>query len=141
MIRIPTDYKILKLVYKEYKHDFANFDKSKRNAKVYVPIDIDKLSTKLNVDQDIIFGRLYYHCNEKYSYKNTDGSIVKFFALSLGPDDRTDVHCIQFPLMASILADLEEQRKRFRISTVIALVSIFIAAAALGISIATNVQN
>ncbi len=62
-MKIPTDFEILKMIYQDYYGDFSNYSKSNpsRSCKNYVPIDIRKIANKLNVDGDIIFGRLYYH--------------------------------------------------------------------------------
>ena len=67
---------------------------------------IREIAKILNVDADIVFGRLYYHLNEKFSYKHDDGSKVEFFALHVGDES----HCINFPYLASVLADLQEKK-------------------------------
>lgn len=59
-----TDRKILQTIHDEYLSQFGNFDKNLlepiRSSKIYVPIDCKAIATKLRVDPDIIFGRLYY---------------------------------------------------------------------------------
>ena len=124
MTKIPTDLKILGVIYDRYYDNFhAYSDENKiRSSKIYVPIDVEEIAKSLKVDVDIIFGRLYYHLNEKFSYKH-DGSKVEFFALCVG----SDRHCINFPYLASVLADLEDQNRKYRTATTIAVLSLIIA--------------
>lgn len=136
-MRVPTDIEILECIYKNYYHDFAAFDKDPtiRAAKIYVPIDSNLIGKELNVDGDIIFGRLYYHLNNKYSYHRADHTKVEFFALTITSGMRHSINAIQFPLMASVLADMQAERKRFKIGNWIAVGSLIISLAALIISI------
>ena len=107
-MKIPTDLQILEKIYNKYYHKFESFEegKSDRNTKIYVPIDVNQIGDELGVDGDIVFGRLYYHLNHKFSYKNKDESEVNFFALRLG-SEKVDVHSVHFPYLASVLADLK----------------------------------
>jgi hypothetical protein len=57
-----------------------------RSSKIYVPIDISRISRKLKVDPDTVFGRLYYHLDKKHGHKQADGSSVHLFMLSAGQD-------------------------------------------------------
>ena len=123
-MNIPTDLKILNAIYNSYYSTFESFDKDKptRSNKVYVPIDVDKIGKELSVDGDIIFGRLYYHLNNKFAYEDEKGK-VHFFAIKIG----SDKHCIQFPYMASILADLRRENRKYRTATTIAVISLMIS--------------
>jgi hypothetical protein len=69
--------------------------------------------------------------NEKFSYQHDDGSKVEFFALGAG-DDR---HCVNFPYLASILADLQDQNRKYMTATLIAVLSLIIAILSIVISI------
>jgi hypothetical protein len=137
-MKTPTDLEILDIIYNQYYRTFKGFVKGRdRQSKVYVPIDVDLIGRKLYVDGDIIFGRLYYYLNKKYSYKPEDGSaMVEFFCLSIGGLGREDKHCIQFPLMGSVLAEMRHEKKKYRISTALAILSLVISIAAVVISIA-----
>jgi len=132
MTKIPTDLKILGVIYDRYYDNFhAYSDENKiRSSKIYVPIDVKEIAKSLNVDADIVFGRLYYHLNEKFSYKRDD-SKVEFFALGVG-DDR---HCINFPYLASVLADLKDQNRKYLTATIIAVFSLIIAILSIMIAI------
>ena len=58
-MKIPTYLQIFQLIFNSYYDDFESFSKQKKNreTKNYVPIDIELLAEKFNVDGDIIFGR------------------------------------------------------------------------------------
>ena len=99
-------------------------------------ISIDKwygfqLNFGMVFNRYIQFGRLYYHLNKKYSYKNNDGSIVEFFARVIG----VDKNCIHFPYMASVLADLKYENRKYRTATIIALVALGISLVSLSIAL------
>jgi hypothetical protein len=133
--RIPTDIKILRLIYDRYYDTFRAYSSEKKDrcSKTYVPIDIGETAKSLDVDADIVFGRLYYHLNEKFSYKRDDGSKVEFFALRVGNEH----HCVNFPYLASVLADLQDQSRKYVTTTLIASLSLVIAIASILISVFT----
>jgi hypothetical protein len=130
----PTDLAILDTIYEDYYDSFAAFSKNPndRRSKIYVPIDIESVADKLGVDADIIFGRLYYHLEERYGYARQDGVKIRFFALRIGEDK----HCIHFPYLASVLANLRDDRHRHVSATTISIVSLALALASLVISLA-----
>ena len=103
----PTDFEILKAIRDHYYDSFASFDKNAptRLSKIYVPIDIELIAEKFGVDSETIFGRLYYYLDKKYSYKNEDGSIAKFFVNSLHSVSSKDKHLINFPLLDIIVSE------------------------------------
>ena len=118
MKRIPTDLKILTSIYDRYYGVFSAYeeDPSSRNSKTFVPIDIAAIAKELRVDPDIVFGRLYYHLENKYGYGTTygpEGARVHFFAKNLG-DERD---CVHFPYVASVLASLREEDRKFTSTT------------------------
>ena len=133
MRKPPTDLKILRRIYRKYYSVYSQFsrDAKNREAKVYVPIDVNMIAEELKTDKDIIFGRLYYDLEKKYGYKQDDGSHVSFFAQSIGKDK----HCIQFPYMSSILALLENENKKYKTAIGISFISLLIAIVSLMLSI------
>lgn len=130
---LPTDLQILNTIYNKYYDKFKSFSKkdSDRSAKNFIPVDIKLIAQKLGVDVDIIFGRLYYHLEQKYGYSRSDGSKVVFFALKVGADK----HCINFPYMASVLANLRDREKKYSIPTNITIFLLIIAGLSLLVSI------
>jgi hypothetical protein len=130
---LPTDLKILDAIYNRYYETFVSFSESDKNrsSKILVPIDITTLAKDMGVDPDIIFGRLYYDLEQKYGYKHENGLTVHFFARQINED----INCINFPYMASVLAKLREENRKYHIATTVAIVSLFVSAAAILISI------
>ena len=130
-MRVPTDLEILTRIYDRYYSKFAQHSDapSERPVKILVPIDIASIAHELGVDGDIVFGRLYYHLEPKYGFKSGDAH-VRFFALEAGGVR----HSINFPLMASVLASLQDESRRFRWSTWIAAGALLISVVALCIS-------
>ena len=125
-MKAPSDRKILSTIYDAHYKEFETFTlgaENGRSSKVLMPIDCKFIAQKLKVDGDIVFGRLYYHLQEKYGYTRQDGSNVAFFTLMAGGDR----HCINFPLMASVLAGLEEERSKFQLATWLSTFAIVIS--------------
>jgi hypothetical protein len=130
MMKIPTDRKILELIYKEYKNTFKEYIKGDdtRESRIYVPIDCAKLAEKLNTDRDIVFGRLYYYLDQKYGYKRDDGSSVHLFSLAVGKD----VKCVNFPMLASVLASLRSEYTKFIVPIIVSTISVIVALVSAG---------
>lgn len=66
-MKLSTDLEILNSIYKEYYEAYSNFregEENGRDSKAYMPIDIKLITSKLNVDAGIVFGRLYIHLNK-----------------------------------------------------------------------------
>ena len=84
---LPTDLEILEAIYDRYYDDFQSFTVATpdRPAKNYVPIDIPALASKLRVNPDIVFGRLYFHLQAQHGFELVDGTNkikVPFFTKS-----------------------------------------------------------
>ena len=133
MTILPTDLQILNTIYNQYYDKFKSFSKNDpdRSSKIFIPIDITLIAKELEVDVDIIFGRLYYHLEQKYGYKRPDDTKVAFFTLKAG----VDKNCINFPYMASVLANLRDREKKHSIATKIAIFSLIIAGTSLIIAV------
>ncbi|MCR9595598.1 hypothetical protein NB525_16585 [Vibrio alginolyticus] len=132
-MNIPTDKEILELIYKKYKNDYLSYknDKSIRKAKIFVPLNIEDISSDLKTEADIVFGRLYYHMDEKYGYKRSDGSNVNFFVLKIGEDK----YSVNYPLMVSVLASLRAENKKFFVPVMISILSTLVAITTLSLKI------
>jgi hypothetical protein len=129
MSKIPTDLKIFETLYKAYESEFESRSQSETSgqSKIYVPVDIDEVAKKLGTDAHILFGRLYYHLDERYRYQQDNGSMVHLFAIVVGDEK----HCINFPYLVGLLADYRLQDRRNLWALGISILSIVIAAAAL----------
>lgn len=132
----PTDLEILDRIYECYYREFEQYTDQEdgRAAKIYVPIDLEKVADELGVDADIVFGRLYYDLEKRYGYAQDDGSKVHFFALKIGGD----AHAVNFPYLASVVAQLRAKKEKHLTATVISIVSLLIAIASIGISLISS---
>ena len=120
-MKLPSDLKILTEIYERYYEEFKKFsqeDKT-RECKVYVPIDIKTVAANLKTDEYILFGRLYKHLNKKYE-GNEESPL---FSMKVGKDK----HAIHFPLLASVLAGLKEERNRQNISMYLSVAAFVIS--------------
>jgi hypothetical protein len=133
MKRTPTDIEILDRIYDNYYDEFSSFSKDKPNRqnKTFIPIDIERIASQLNVDVDIVFGRLYYDFEKRFGYKNDDGIIVHFFASKFG----NEKHCINFPFAASVLANMRDEKKKYGLSTGIAILSLIVSVVSICLSV------
>jgi len=136
MKKLPTDLQILNYIYDTYYRQFIEFSKDNptRSASIFVPIDIEMIANKFGVHEDIIFGRLYYHLEKKYGYQNKNGTGVPFFALKVG----SDKYCINFPYMASVLANLQDVEEKYITATKMSQWALFIAVTSAIISFFSN---
>ena len=109
--RLPTDREILAAIYKRYSAKYAEVSTSKdtesSDNRIYLPVDLAAVADELRVDGNLVFGRLVYYLDRKYAFRSErDGSWT--YLLWLRFDRPEGRHCINFPLMASVLAGLEE---------------------------------
>ncbi|MFY1663744.1 hypothetical protein [Pseudomonas sp. Pseu.R1] len=128
-MKCPSDREILSIIYKMYYEEFQNFShvvESGRASKIYIQISCQAVAERLNVDKDIVFGRLYYHLQKKHGYTQDDGSKVLFFGTV-----ENDLHCVNFPLLGSVLAGLQEEASKFRLATGISFLAMAVAIVAL----------
>lgn len=136
---LPTDLEILEKIYEKYYPEFSSYSKDSptRSTKNYVPIDIEALSEEFGVDGDILFGRLYSYLEKKHGYKQDDGAFVHFFTISVG----SDRHAVNFPLLSSVLADLQDDHRRFRLTTIISASALVISIISIAVSIGTTIVS
>lgn len=131
-MKLPSDIQLLNCIFNKYKNTFSRFEIDKsRSSKIYVPIDCKEVANDLNTDPDIVFGRLYYHLEQKYGYEQSDGSKVHLFALKVGNDSK----CVNFPLLASVLAGLQEDSRRHFVAQGIALGALIVSVTSLLIAL------
>jgi hypothetical protein len=133
MKRLPTDREILRAIYDRYYSDYMSFDKASplRTAKNYVPLDIPEIAASLGVDGEVVFARLYYHFRPKFTL--VDGKTrTPFFAKQLfDSTDPKDRHVVNFPMLTSVLADLDYEYRKTRLPLRVSMFSAGISVAAL----------
>lgn len=111
-----SDRMLLKAIYDQYYEEFCAYDKdsSSRASKIYVPVDCQKLAKQLDLDPDVVFGRLYYHLGRKYRFTEADGKTVSLFELRIA----NDKHLINFPFLSAVVADLEQSFARYSMTLI-----------------------
>jgi hypothetical protein len=92
-----------------------------------MPIDVPALAEKLGTNPDELFGRLYFHLDNKYQYQKSDNSFVHLFALQAGGDR----NCINFPYLAAVLSEHRSEHRRNLLSIGLSVLSLIIALSAL----------
>lgn len=128
MDEIPTDLEILEDIYYRYHDEFRKYAKKEpdRIARIRVPVDVEEIAEACGVEEDMIFGRIFYHFNKKYSYKDHNGEITTFFTT-----EKFEGLSVVFPLVASILADKYQEKKRDQIVNILLSTAITISIIAL----------
>jgi hypothetical protein len=129
MPKLPTDLEIFECIYDLYLAEFRieTKENSTRSSKIYVPVDLEKVASKLDSDAHELFGRLYYHLDHKYGYKQENGAHVNLFTPAVGGDR----HSVNFPYLAAVLAEHRLEDKRNKWSLRISLVALGVAIASL----------
>jgi UDP:flavonoid glycosyltransferase YjiC (YdhE family) len=141
MKTLLTDRQILRAIYELYYDDFVSFERSNkaRDSRIYLPIDIPAVARRIDMAPELVFGRLYYHLAPKHG--RTDAQIsVPFFEKTF-PNRVTgkpDLHVVNFPVLESILANLEYEERKFRLPIVISAGSMVIAIAGVAVNIFLN---
>jgi hypothetical protein len=133
MSRTPTDLQILNTIHDRYYDEYVRFDEDSpsRSSKIFVPIDIEGIARELDVDPDIVFGRLYYHLEKRYGYEVEENVRLHFFTPRLGKD-RNAIH---FPYLSSVLSDLRSQNRKYVVATSMAGVALLISVVSFCISV------
>jgi len=109
MSRIPTDLEIMEELYERYFESFRKYatEDPDRIARIRVPINVQEVAEACGVEEDMIFGRIFYHFNKKYSYKDEKGNVTTFFIT-----DKFEGLSVNFPIIASVLADLRTEKRQ-----------------------------
>lgn len=126
MRQLPTDLEILDEIYERYYDTFVS-EKRSRISVPYVPIEICRIASALRIDGDIVFSRLHFFLDGKYKYQQSNEFWVHFFYLKFEERGKVDRHCINFPYMASVLAELRVERQRRRADVTLARIAIIVA--------------
>jgi hypothetical protein len=138
MRRIPTDKAILEAIWSRHHRGYEQVSQGEAiegiDNKIYYPVDLKSVALDLKADGNIIFGRLHYYLDEKHGYKRQhDGSEVHLFTLRFGQP--AGAHWINFPLLASVLASLQDDDRRHRGARWLSILSLCVSAAALALSL------
>jgi hypothetical protein len=125
MNKLPTDRKSLKCIFDTYKSDYPGpKDATGRGANdPFMLVDLVKIADKLHCAPELLFGRLYYHLDPKYRYKQDDGARVDLFLSNL----KNKGHAVHFPFLASVLAGYEEEHRKLFWSMVFSITALVLS--------------
>ena len=132
-MKLPTDRYVLQCIYEMYESSYPGplNDSGRPKNDPYIAIDINSVAAKVDCNPELLFGRLYYHLDAKYRYKNPDGSLVPLFQLQLA-DKR---HAVQFPYLAAILAGLNQDYRRHLVPLCLSAIAVGVSVTSLFVSI------
>jgi len=74
------------------------------------------------MDIELLWGRLYYHLDKKYSFQNNN-EITHLFLAKIG-DDR---NAINFPLLSATASELNESHKRFTVPIALSIIAVAVS--------------
>jgi len=144
MKRVPTDREILEDIYTRYYTKYtevsSGLDTHASDNRIYLPVDLAAVAAELGVDGNIVFGRLYYYLDRKYAYQppgssEKEGAWVHLFWFRPGSPQGN--HWVNFPVLTSVLASLQEEDRRVKWTRSIAIGSLAVSVVALALSAAT----
>ena len=132
MYKNPTDLELLECIFEYYRPEFEKFDEdnSIRKGKIYVPIDCKLIAKKLKADPELVYGRLYYHLANVYKYQQEKDVEAKLFEFKVGGQ----LHCIQFPILASAVANLKAEHRKYQSTLIASMFAVIVAIAAAAIT-------
>lgn len=119
-----TDIRLLRCIQALYEEKYLA-NQHKVDAFNYVPISCADVAKEMGADQEVIFQRLAFHLNHKYSYTQDDNSLVYFF-WAFDETGRAN-HRINYPYLCAVLADMESQEWKNRTAIIIALFSVAVS--------------
>lgn len=132
-MKLPTDRYVLECIYKTYESAYPGpEDASGRGINdPFVPIDLHVVAKKVGCSPELLFGRLYFHLNQKHRYKQESGASVSLFELNI----QNKGHAVQFPYLAAILAGLNQEFRKQLVTYGVSFVALGISLASLAVSI------
>ena len=126
---LPTDREILKCIFEMYKTTYPGKELGQARGKndPYLPIDIPEVASRLDCSSEMLFGRLYYHLDAKHRYIQDNGAQVHLFSLKVGQE----MHCVNFPYLAAVLAEKDEEHKKQIWSLGVAITALILSVASI----------
>ncbi len=132
MKRLPTDRQILKCIFEMYESEYPGIPVGSTRGEndPHLPIDVRAVAKRLGCNAELLFGRLYYHLDHRYRYKQDSGSLVPLFSLQAG----TKRHTINFPYLVAVLAEHQQEYRNRLWSLGISIVAIVLSVASLAVN-------
>jgi len=122
-----TDRQVLRCIYDMHLQSYPGpeLPNGKHENDPYVPISVRKISAKLGCTPQLLFGRLYYHLDAKYRYKQDGGAEVHLFTPKVGGK----MHCVHFPFLVATLAEHDAEHRRFAWTLWLSVVALVLSSA------------
>ena len=129
MNSLPTDREILKCIFEMYAPSYPGTPPGEIRGTndPYLPIKVGEVATRLGCSPEMLFGRLYYHLDAKFSYTKEGSGQVHLFALKVG----TEMHCVNFPFLAAVLAEKDDEHNRQLWSLGVAITALVLSVASI----------
>jgi hypothetical protein len=126
---LPTDREILRCIFEMYEPAYPGKEPGEARGKndPYLPIKVPEVASRLGCSPEMLFGRLYYHLDAKYRYTQDNDAYVHLFSLKVGAER----HCVNFPYLAAVLAEKDEEHKRQLWSLRVAIVALVLSVASI----------
>ena len=138
MNKLPTDRYVLECIFEMYQSSYPGpkGDSGRPENDPYVPIDVYAVAKNLKCDPELLFGRLYYHLDQKHRYKQDNGALVSLFQMQIGHKR----HAVQFPYLAAILAGANQEFRHRLISLGLSILALCISVASFIVSMFKHSQ-
>ena len=125
--KIPSERQILRCIYQMYMPQYPFEAGPDHLGEVMVPIDVPAVAERLGMNKYLLFGYLTTHLDHKWRYKNGNNSYVSLFEPNVG----NLRHAINFPYLAAILADHDNEHSKFAWSLGVSLVALALSVGAI----------
>jgi len=132
MKQLPTDRQILQCIFEMYESEYPGIPPGATRGEndPHLPIDVRAVAERLGCNAELLFGRLYYHLDHKYRYKQESGSLVPLFSLQAG----TKRHTIHFPYLAAVLAEHQQEYRNRLWSLGLSILALVLSVASLAVN-------
>jgi len=139
MSRLPTDREVLGCIYSMHESAYPGSSPESPRGKndPYVPVDVRAVAARLGIKPELLFGRLYYHLDAKHRYTQRDNVSVHLFLL----DVQGKGHSVNFPYLASILAEHEHEHRKLFWSMVFSVSALIVSLASLAVNLLLKVPK
>lgn len=124
--KIATERRVLRCIYDTYLSQYPKPEHGQL-GQVMVPIDIEAIARRLGMSKYLLFGYLQSYLDHKYRYKTGENSFVYLFAPVVGELR----HAINFPYLAAILAEHDQEHSKFAWSLGASLVALALSVGAI----------
>jgi hypothetical protein len=125
--RLPTDLTILSTIYKRHEAHFLD-SMAGPEKKIHVPIDIVAIAKTLGVNHHILFGRLYFDLERRFGYVTSSKGDTTSRVCLFAPLAGETTNCVNFPLLAGVVAGMQDQDRKQRLAVRLSIVALSISA-------------